>query len=126
MRKLLIASLLIMLIGQAYAGFLPDEPQAPAVPSTKQTAINAANAESSDNSAGSAWQISIPSTPTSAPAQAAILRKGGLPAYWQNQANQTVVLVGPELDKDNLLKQQKIVLELLDTPGTIVSYQVMS
>ncbi|MDF2529734.1 MAG: hypothetical protein K0Q57_614 [Gammaproteobacteria bacterium] len=127
MRKILINIALFMLAVQAYAGFLPDEPPVPAVPNTQQASSNtSAPFGATDRPEANASVISIPSTPSAAPNQAAILRKGGLPAYWQNQAGQTVVLVGPELDKTKLLQQQKIVLELLNTPGTIVSYQVMN
>jgi cell division septation protein DedD len=116
---------LMAIIGQAYADFLPDEPQAPAAPSAQQTDSNAVPIPSIVSTAVSqAFVISIPSTPTSAPGQVKILRKGGLPAFIQNQGNQVVVQVGPELDKSNLLQQQKIVLELLNTPGTITSYQM--
>jgi cell division septation protein DedD len=111
------------LIGQAYAGFLPNEPQAPDAPNPNQATDNSVSISSTATTpVAQAWVISISSTSTAAPGQVEILRKGGLPAYMENQGSQAVVLVGPNLKKDNLLQQQKIVLELLNTPGTIVPY----
>jgi cell division septation protein DedD len=106
----------------SFAGFLPDEVPVPASPSTNQ---NIANDE--DNimaPSPDVWQIVIASTPKTVADQVKILRKGGLPAYAKVQGNQASIIVGPELDKTKLQQEQKIVLELLDTAGTIVPYQI--
>ncbi|MDO8954191.1 MAG: hypothetical protein Q7V63_05015 [Gammaproteobacteria bacterium] len=122
----LIAALMLNI--NAYADFIPQEAPIPSNPGIVQQTNTDPNASTNntDLSSAEAWLISIPSTSTTASQQVHILRKGGLPAYSQTQGNQTLVLVGPELNKTNLLQEQKIVLELLDTAGTIVPYQVMS
>jgi len=122
---ILMASFMIV---QAYASFLPEEVPLPSNPDTSQKADVGLtiSSEKVDLSSLQAWQIIVPSTPTAARRQVTILRTGGLPAYIQTQGNQTLVVVGPELNKTSLQQEQKIVLELLHTSGTIVPYQVMS
>lgn len=128
MLKRLMALFVFTTIAAAYAGFLPDEVPVPMNPNTTEKAnLGSSSASSSVNlPIASAWAISIPTTSSAAPGQLAILHKNNLPAYQSHAANQTVIMIGPDLSKANLIQDQKLVLELLNTAGTIVPYTVMS
>lgn len=126
MQKFIVGCMFSLFLGQAYAGFIPDEPPLPTNPNTSEKANvgNGTFAEINQTPVANAWIITIPSTPTAATGQLSILRKNNLPAYIENQGGQTLLVVGPELVKSKLLQEQKIVLELLNTAGTIVPYQI--